>query len=78
MRAIFFSLSAAALMLSLGGCAVVKASADVAGAAGRLAGTVVSTTAGAVGSAASAGHKDKKPASDCSASNASDCKQQPQ
>jgi len=38
--------------LMLGGCAVVKASADVAGAAGRLGGTVVSTTAGAIGSAA--------------------------
>ena len=64
-------LAALVFSLMLGGCAVVKASADVAGAAGRLGGAVVSTTAGAIGDAASSGSSKKK---DCSGrSDSQDC-----
>ena len=66
MRAIV-GLAALGFALMLGGCAVVKASADVVGAAGRLGGAVVSETAGAIGSAAGSGSsKPSKKSGDCS------------
>ena len=59
MRSIFVVLSLGYSFV-LSGCTVVKATADVAGAAGRLGGAVVSETAGAVGDAASSGGGSSK------------------